>query len=337
MKLSISRNAAVAAAFVSATTRLFLALAVDMPTTHNGAWLSALLGALLALPLALCLNGLDGAAIRPGNAPLLALLLLSTLADLSIVFTAVTRSAGYLALTEASPGWLALPVGLAALWCLHKNGDAVGRGAMVWARLFPALLLLVVVLQARHYRLQWLAPVLGNGVSSVALGGVRAAGCAVPAVAVLYVGNGKGGTDGRCAWTLAASGLIAALLLALRLMLTPTLLSGESWLNRLDDLLTNGRTPLYLQLPMIVLWYAGLMHTLACEGFAAAALLQRLVPKLNGHVCALLAVAAGLLLSQRQFSMGLLYDGLYIPIALATALAAATGARSVGEVSACAP
>ena len=96
---------------------------------------------------------------------------------------------------------------------------------------------------------------------------------------------------------LAAGIAVATLLIVLRLMMTPTQLQRDGWSNRLDALLTNGRAPLYLQLPMIALWYAGMLHLLACEGFACAALLQGLFPRLGGMACAVVAVAAVALLS----------------------------------------
>ena len=85
--------------------------------------------------------------------------------------------------------------------------------------------------------------------------------------------------------------LVSALLILLHRMMVPTPIREAGWLKRLDDLLTNGRAPLYLQLPMICAWYAGLLHLLACECFAGATLLQRLLPRLGGRQCALLFVA----------------------------------------------
>ena len=43
MKLSISRDAALPAAFVATATRIFLDLALDGVPIHNGAWIAALL------------------------------------------------------------------------------------------------------------------------------------------------------------------------------------------------------------------------------------------------------------------------------------------------------
>ena len=85
-------------------------------------------------------------------------------------------------------------------------------------------------------------------------------------------------------------------------MMTPTQLSGDNWLNRLDSLLCNGFAPLYLQLPMIVLWFAGLMHLIVCEIFSSAALVQRLLPSVNGRLCAAILTGIALILSRTHGS-----------------------------------
>ena len=131
MKLSISTRAARAAMFVAVTVRLFLGLAVELPTTHNGAWISALIGALLAAPWVVC--------VRYGRSSGLVLIALTAL-DAASVLASITRSTGYLALDRASPWVLTLPVAAAALWSVWRNGDAIGYAASIGARL--ALLLL---------------------------------------------------------------------------------------------------------------------------------------------------------------------------------------------------
>ena len=292
MKLSIRPRPARFAALAAASARLFLGLVVDAPVTRNGAWLSALLGGLLAAPWVFCV-----CRYRPRHAALLAPLAALALLDAASVLSAVTRSAGYLALDRSPMLALLLPTGAAALWCVWRNGDAVGFGAMLWARIAPALLLVVVLLQGRYFRPCWLCPALGEGWPSILEGGVRSAGWIAASCAVLALPDEADKRAFPHGIALIASA-ISALLIALDLMMHPTPLHGGGWLDRLDALLCNGRAPLYLQLPMIALWFAGLMHLLACELFAAAALGQRLLPRLDGRLCALIAVAAALALSR---------------------------------------
>ena len=166
---------------------------------------------------------------------------------------------------------------------------------MIWTRIAPALLLGVALLQWRYFRPEWLRPMLGEGWPAIIEGGIRSAGWIVAAAAIMTLSE----DDSDCAamrHALLSAGIAAALML-LQFMLVPTQLGG-GWLNRLDALLCNGRTPLYLQLPMIVLWFAGLFHLLACELFAASACLQRLLPRINGKLCASIAVAVAVALSR---------------------------------------
>ena len=164
MRLSISRNAAFSAAFVAAVTRVFLNLSLDGDAPHNGIWIAALLGAVPAIPYLLCLDAVrkSSTGVTPVRKALMLILLLITALDAARVLSIFTRASGYLALEFVSPLWLTLPVALAILWCMWRNGDAVGYAAMLWTKVFPALMLVVILLQLRHYHAEWLRPLLGN-------------------------------------------------------------------------------------------------------------------------------------------------------------------------------
>ena len=299
MKLSISRSAAMAAAFTAIVTRILLALAVENGPIHNGVWISTLLGTLLAMPYLACLDGMRVARSFKGGLrkEMMALLLVATAMDASVIISTIIHSADYLSPDHFGTASLVIPVALATLACIWRNGDTIGFGSMLWMRIFPAFMLVVILLQIRHYRPGWLFPVLGYGWRSILSGSIRTAGLFVTASATLLICDSPADSqlhpDERFhLWTWVASGMTAALLLVLRLMMAPTGLHSQSWLQRLDAMITNGRAPLYLQLPMIVLWVIGLMHLLACECFAASALLQRLMPRIDGRLCALMIVIA---------------------------------------------
>ena len=293
MRLRISRPAARAAAFTASAARVFYALAVETGTVHNGVWISALLGAILAIPLILAVGRSRGR----GNRWLLAVLCVASLADSGLVLSAIARSSSFLTMDEVRPILLSLPALLAVFWCVTRNGDAIGYGSMLWVRIFPALLLPVVLLQWRHYRPAWLLPLLGDGWRAIGLGGLRTAGCLIPYTALALVCEDEtpeNSSKGSFVAALSGGAVLAALLLLPRLMMAPTNVAGDDWITRLDTLLTNGRAPLYLQLPMILLWYGGLFHLTTCGSFAAALLLQRLIPALDGRLCALFALLAAL-------------------------------------------
>lgn len=293
MKLTISRSAALPAAFVATTARIFLDLALDSGPLHNGVWVAAILGALPAIPYLLCIDGAGTSAPKsPLRPALLAVLTAFTLTDAAHVLAMPVRAAGFLALESMNPALLTLPVALAVLWCLWRNGDAIGYAATLWLRVFPVLMAVVMLLQLRHYHPAWLCPLLGNGWRAIAREGARVSGWFVPATAVFFACDPK--TEGRVKRPpmvkLALAAVVAALLLILRLMMTPTGISRMPWLARLDALLTNGRAPLYLQLPMLLTFFIGAMHLLTCECFAVSAMLQRLIPGLNGRLCGVITM-----------------------------------------------
>ena len=130
MKLSVSATPARAALCASVAARLFLSLMLDGPTTHNGAWFSALLAGTAAMPVAFLL----GRGRRP-NSPrasrlTMAVFMLAVALDAAEAMRCVTRSAGFLALDDTRPLFLLLPVALATLWCVGKNGDATGYAGL---------------------------------------------------------------------------------------------------------------------------------------------------------------------------------------------------------------
>ena len=327
LKLNISRSASIPAAFVGAAVRIFIDLALDGGTIHNGAWIAALSGALPAIPYLLCLD-----AVQPNKrtaAPLRVMLLSVTALDAAHVLSICVRAAGCLTLDYVPAHFLALPLTLAVLWCVWRNGDAVGYAAILWSRVFPVLLLLVVTLQMRHYNARWLLPLLGNGLPDIIRGGVRASGWFVPATAIYFAADRSGDRFGKrplIAWLFFAP-VVAALLLILRLMMAPTGLYGLTWEARLDALLTNGRAPLYLQLPMMLVFFFSAFHLLACECFAASALLQRLAPALDGRLCAAVVTAActglsmsGFTVAAVDFTAPWLFVAVAVPVALSALL-----------------
>lgn len=292
MRLVIHARPARAAAHCAVAARVFLGLVVDLPAARNGAWLSALLGGLLAAPWLLSLR-----FVKKGARTLDLALMLIAILDAGGVLSALARSAGYLALDRTSPALLLVPAALALIWCVWRNGDAIGYAGMIWARIALAAFLALALMQAHYDRPAWLAPVLGEGWTAIMTGGVRAAGWIVASSAILWASeDGAGARDAL--GTLVAGVCAAALLTVLCGMLTPTRASA-AWIIRLDDLLCNGRAPLYLQLPRIALWFAALAHLLACQCFAAAALLQRRT-SMDGRLCGALAVFAALALTRLE-------------------------------------
>ena len=342
MRLRISERPALHAAALAAGFRVFCGLMLERAQLHNGAQLSAIIGAMLALPM---IAGFRRIAVRlerlnrSAAAPLALALLAANLADGASVVRTIVRSASFLSLDRASMATLLIPIGLALYWCMTRNGDAVGDSAAMGIRVFALLLGVILLLQLRCYRAAWLTPLLGSGWPSVIEGGVRAAGWMVSIFGIMIVAGCEGDEPAGtrpARWLIAAAGTAAAMI-SLQLMMAPTLEGRDAnWLNRLGALLTNGRAEPYNQFPMIVLWYAGLMHLLTCEGFTAALLVQRLAPALDGRACVAMVIAFALAASRMiNFGSALvrgISQWLYVAVAVVTAAAlCATGVKGGGN------
>ena len=283
MKLNISPQAARHGAFLAAVAGMLCGLLASDTAPRGGAWLSALLGGALALlPVALA-----GRCAKRCPRLLAAALLPAMLLETASTAGWLAASAGFLAVDRARPAPLLLAALAALYWCATRGGDAVGSAAGIGLKLAPLPLAIVLLVQLPLYRPGWLFPLLGEGPAEILRAGIVAGerlATAYMVARLLCDGNGP-----AAPWLVRAGGcaLAAAALAALAAMLTPmrTGVAAVPWQHRLDALLTNGRAPLYLQLPMVMLWFAGLLHRLAFLGFAAAALLQRLLPRMDGRAC----------------------------------------------------
>lgn len=312
MKFRITDGAAAPLILLAVSVRIVAGVAIDLPDLYCAGWLSSLLGGLLVLPMAFCV-----AALRSGDhdAPLtrltegqgalpfraLALLLaLSAAFDGATVARGIAHSAGYIALGSTSLQTLLIPQLLLCLYCLRENGEAIGSAARLWCRVLPFLLLIVVLLEVKKYQIAWLTPVLGSGVGSVLDGAVRIAGWLSMMLGILLISEKDPSHPRRnlhpILLTLLCSALAAGLIL-LRNLMTPPLVYGDltSRYFQFDVLLSNGRAPLTLQFPMIMLWLISLFMLLLFDSFTCVALLQRAIPKLgkwSGILIGLLLIAA---------------------------------------------
>ena len=286
MTLEPSRTAATASLAAALTSRLFYGLALDAPEAGNAAWLAAPLGLSLALPAVWLICRIKGAARRW----LSGLLCLAMAMDAAAGIEWTAYSESCLAFDHVPPLLMTLPLLLALARCIWLGADALGGAARIWARLFLLLILVVIVYQLPYYRPGWLRPWLGYGKSAVFRTALRAAGW----IALL-----SGGAATACREDMPFRSLlrpvllaaaVAAALVALRQMMAPVPTRAVSRFMAVDALLTNGRAPLYLQLPMIVAWFAGMLHLLAFEGVAACALLHGAFPGTRDSLCAILGL-----------------------------------------------
>ena len=313
MKLSISRTAITTSASVAITTRIFYGLMIDSPSLHNGAWISALIGALLAAPLIWCMHmtftGGDNALLNGPfkintlpHLPLIIALILFSLIDGAITARCIANSARYVAFDYMAMFYLLLPLFFAAFWCVNCNGDAIGAGARIWAKTFPFLMIVIIILQFPHYRVDWLTPILGSGWKDILDGALKTAGWISTMSGMLMLVNHDSPTESRSLHpviTVAIATGIAMFLIVLRLMMTPTLFSNDnlSRLFQLDSWLTNGRAHVSLQMPILIIWFVSMLNLMIYDCFIAAALIQRIFRKLHGAICGIIAVVGVAVLS----------------------------------------
>lgn len=283
MRLEFSKTAATAGLSLAMAARLFFGATLDAPEAANAAWLAVPVALALALPVIWLMCNHSQKTPRWFAALLFAGLALDA-AD-TIEWTAYSES--FLSFDHVPPLLLMLPLLLALLRCCRLGGDAVGGAARFHVRLLIILMLVVILYQLPYYKPGWLAPWLGAGFGGVLHAGIRAAGW----IALL-----AGGVVTACREPLGLRDILPGMVLAatsatvltmLRQMMAPAMTAGhESRAVLIDALLTNGRAPLYLQLPMIIAWLVGMLHLTAFEGVAACALVNRVLPEAKEGVCA---------------------------------------------------
>ena len=293
MKLRLSASGAASAFSAAAVARTFCALTLDEPLLPGGRWLAALLGGVLAAPVVLGIarakgRGLAGAILMPLGA-----------LEAAQAARTLAHGASFLAFDRVPTALLMLPLFLAALRCLWPGGTALGAASRVWLKLLPLFLVPILALQLPHLEPDWLFPLLGSGPRSILGGAIRAAGgFAMLSGLWLVAEDGDGPPHPlRC---LAFSALLAAALLAAQEMMAPVMISADSSrVFLLDALLTNGRAPLILQLPMVIVWFIAMLNLLAVQCFLSAALASRLAARANPRIVgiAVVAVVAALALA----------------------------------------
>lgn len=309
MKLHISDAAVSSLVKLAVTARVIHGVIIDMPELYNAGWLSILLGGLLALPLTFCVSRFRLAnGCRPAlHARLIrAAFFLFFAWDAAAVTSAIADAASFMALNSTAAVYLMIPQLILCLWCLRLGGNAIGSGAGIWNRILPWLLMIVVILQFKDYRPQWLTPVLGPGIPSLLDGALKAAGWFSLPAALFLVSDSDGSPKAhlRPLKALGASVGLSAAVCILFSMMTPSLpdekLATRAF--RLDALLANGRTGLALQFPTIALWFLSLFHTLLFDAFSACIMLQGVFPGWSRSTNILNTLAVGSLIAVSRFS-----------------------------------
>ena len=308
MKLTLPLSLARPLTFAAVTTRLLMGIFLDLPWLYNAGWIAALGAVALCVPLGLLADRVARACPGPGVAaaleesagravarPVFALLGLIRVYETAATASVLSNTVRHVALAEASAISLLLPLLLAAMLCACLNGQAVGGAARVWLRAMPVLLAIVLLLQLRSFRPAWLAPVLGSGAEVLASGAVSASGwLSLSALVWLCAERDEKAIKPHAALTtlIAVGAFSAAVLALLAMMAPPSVRADLTRTYQLDKLLANGRAAQTAQLPLILLWYGGLLFNVTADLFLAGKLLQLALPRLDGRLAVLLAGGA---------------------------------------------
>lgn len=303
----LNRRSAYALGFCALTTRIFIAIAIDLPSTLNAGYLCVPAACAANLPSALCMWALWRPIpyIAPaermeqacGRTPLRALCLLLCL--MSVYDTAasarlVAASVDYAASNTFSISALSVVAVLgAALVCL-VGGAGVANASRIWFVITGILLGIVLLIQLPHIKISWLFPLLGPGMGTLVSGACSLSGAITPLIALWLCMQQEKGEDrqgGAPYRPTGASGMVklllfsslcAALLLAVYSMLVPALVQAPSYRAfHLDRLLTNSRLSIALQFPMLLIWFLCLTALMSFNMLMAAMMLKRVVEKMH--------------------------------------------------------
>ena len=269
--------------------RAFIGVSVVTLEYSNSGWICILGGFLLALPLALIIDG-PGRGRSVAGLPLrrLAWVLVFALAayECAALTRLILKSTLYCGLDRLQPlGTALVTLGACGLMTV-KNGRGVGNGAHIWCIVFLVLFSLVVISQVGNFQFYWLFPILGPGVRSLSRGCLETAGAMAGAMTPLLFREDEDSGSHCALRSLSAGSAVAAALCIYEALMSPSLAMGSaSQLSVLDALLANGRASLALMLPMILMWFTGVFVTLNGYGFVGASALQGMTG-LDGRICA---------------------------------------------------
>lgn len=306
MRLTLPLSSARPLIFAAVCARVVMGMHLDLAWLYNAGWISVLIAMLLCLPLGLLATYVTRAcrersildALRQSSGEALTRGVCCVYCVLSTYETAVTarvlsNSVRHVALSETSALTLLVPLVLVAMLASYFNGQSIGSAARVWVKIVPFLVLIAILIQMKSYRVQWLLPIFGPGLEVIADGAVSASGwLSLSALVWLGADADAQGCDARMPvlGPMLSIGIVSAALLALLAVMSPPSVRADlTRAFQLDKLLSNGRASLSAQLPLIILWYNGLLFGATTGLFLSAKFMQAAFPKLDGRVAILLS------------------------------------------------
>lgn len=316
----LNRRSAYALGFCALTTRIFIAIAIDLPSTLNAGYLCVPAACAANLPSALLMWGLwrsspyaapaqrlDQACGRNARRALCMLLCIMSVYDTASVARLAATSVEYAAYKTFPVTHLSVIAILGAgLICL-TGGAGVSNASRIWFVITGILLGIVFVFQIPHIKVSWLFPLLGPGLSELIPGAHSLSGAITPLISLWLCLEQEKGQDrqggapyrptgaGAIVKLLLFSSLCAALLLMIYSMLVPALPHVNTYRSfYLDRVLTNGHLSIALQLPMLLMWFLCLTALMAFNVLMAALMLKGAFEKIPYAVALGIVIIAAL-------------------------------------------
>jgi len=304
MKLYYNRGAAAAMIFGAGFMRLSWGLAVEFPSALNASWICPLLGFLICFPLMLSIHqskriGLQ--SLSEGNErtlPIPLLRLSQGIFALLLLYDAVNivrltaSSSNIIALGDVTVHLLIVPLASVIGMAVICGPEAVGNSARVILHVLPAFILILLAVQIKNYRFNWLFPLLGSGPGSILSGGIYAAGI-LAILALVWLPAAPDENAHSLIFYLFFCSAASSILLLCFQMGSPAMPKGDfTQAARVELMLSNGRMSLSPQFLLNILWYGGQLLLIATETTSAAVYLKNFIPSLKPIVLAVLETTA---------------------------------------------
>ena len=273
--------------------RMFWGLAVDFPFAMNASWICPLIGFLIYLPLGFAIqqagklsnrsvwSNLTSALPFPIVHGIGLLFVLILLYDASVTVRLLASSANLIALKDVTVHILIFPLALVVAGVALLGGDAVGNCARLWLKILPVFAVVLLTVQANHYRIGWITPILGDGINSILSGSIYCAGClSLLSLSWLIAVPDQG--KGKILFCTALPCLAVSILMLTQHMSFPAMINIPfTRAARIELILSNGRMSLSPQLLLDILWFGGLLQLISAEVVTAASYLSVLFSRLN--------------------------------------------------------
>lgn len=287
--------------------RVFFAVMVDGAQLFSGGWIAVLMAGALALPIMLALKMMrcaypDKRAVQAfesasgvwvGKISML-LLFLVLIYDCAAVLRLMSGTAKYVAMPEGNGMIIMAVTMLTAVLAALPGVRAAANAAVLWKKLMLVLIGMLIVFQLRYFQGAWLFPILGRGIKQLARESIPPAGIFCFAAGGWLMMEPQHDQKGQAMMkNLLTTALSTAAIALLFAMLIPGMLQEPPVRSfRIGRLLMNDRSGLSLEMPYVVLIYAGMLTMLIFELNAAAAAMNLCIKPLKRKVC---LIAAGLI------------------------------------------